>query len=455
MDLNTMVLSKQERLIACLQENLRIPSVREEALPDAPYGVPVRKSLEHILNAAEAMGFRTCNVDNHIGWCEYGQGEEMVAVLGHLDVVPAGDGWSVDPWGGEIRDEKIFGRGSMDDKGPCVAALFALEALRDCGLPLKRRVRLLFGCCEETGAADVRYYLAQGGEIPVMGFTPDGEYPVIHGEKGILHAKCRRSLSQSGPLKLVFAQGGEADNVVPSYAKAELECDRALADIIAHTTMEKVTFTPTDTGVLVEAQGVNAHGSIPWAGENAIGRLILALNTLPFEGEMAQILRFLSEKVGMDTKGKLAGIHLWDAQSGDLSFNLGVITVENDTMELCFNYRYPVTFTYEDCAPAFQKLFEDMGFTVEQVHTNKLYIPADAPLIQTLLKVYKAHTGSEGTPICIGGGTYAKSLPNIVAFGPMFPGEEMREHKPDEYIEIPQLMKNAQIIASAMYEMAK
>ena len=136
-------------------------------------------------------------------------------------------------------------------------------------------------------------------------------------------------------------------------------------------------------------------------------------------------------------------------------FNLGVITVENDTMELRFNYRYPVTFTYEDCAPAFQKLFEDMGFTVEQVHTNKLYIPADAPLIQTLLKVYKAHTGLEGTPICIGGGTYAKSLPNIVAFGPMFPGEEMREHKPDEYIEIPQLMKNAQIIASAMYEMAK
>lgn len=157
MDLNTMVLSKQGRLIACLQENLRIPSVREEALPDAPYGVPVRKSLEHILNAADAMGFRTCNVDNHIGWCEYGQGEEMVAVLGHLDVVPAGDGWRVDPWGGEIRDGKVFGRGSMDDKGPCVAALFALEALRDCGLPLKRRVRLLFGCCEETGAADVRY----------------------------------------------------------------------------------------------------------------------------------------------------------------------------------------------------------------------------------------------------------------------------------------------------------
>ena len=157
MDLNNLVLSRQERLLTCLQENLRIPSVEGPAEEGAPYGIHCRRSLEHVLEPASAMGFRTCNVDNHIGWCEYGEGEEMVAVLGHLDVVPAGDGWSFDPWGGEIKDGKIFGRGTMDDKGPSIAALLALEALRESGLPLKRRVRLIFGCNEETGATDVHY----------------------------------------------------------------------------------------------------------------------------------------------------------------------------------------------------------------------------------------------------------------------------------------------------------
>ena len=182
MNLNERVLAMEPQLLACLQENLCIPSVQGDAEEGAPYGLEVRRSLDHVLAAAEKLGFRTENVDNHLGWCEYGQGEEMVAVLGHLDVVPAGDGWSFDPWGGEIRDGRIFGRGTMDDKGPSIAALFALAALRDSGLPIKRRIRLLFGCNEETGSADVKYYLAKGGEVPVMGFTPDGEYPVINGE---------------------------------------------------------------------------------------------------------------------------------------------------------------------------------------------------------------------------------------------------------------------------------
>ena len=187
MDLNSLVLSKQDRLLSCLQENIRIPSVEGTPEEGAPYGIHCRRSLDHVLAAADAMGFKTCNVDGHVGWCEYGEGEEMVAVLGHLDVVPAGDGWSFDPWGGEIKDDKIFGRGTMDDKGPSIAALFALEALRDSGLSLKRRVRLIFGCNEETGATDVHYYLEHGGEVPVMGFTPDAEYPIINGEKGIIH----------------------------------------------------------------------------------------------------------------------------------------------------------------------------------------------------------------------------------------------------------------------------
>ena len=456
MDLNSRVLAMEPQLLKCLQENLQIPSVQSEAVPGAPYGIHVRRSLDHVLATAQALGFRTANVDNHLGWCEYGDGEEMVAVLGHLDVVPAGDGWSFDPWGGQIRDGKIFGRGTMDDKGPSIAALFALAALRDSGLPLKRRIRILFGCNEETGAADVVYYLAQGGEIPVTGFTPDGEYPVINGEKGIITVTYERSYCQTGELQLLSIHGGTAPNVVPAAASAKIACSQDLARRIATLTAPKVRFTVTDYGLFVEAEGVNAHGATPALGENAIGRLVLALNTLPFEGETADILRFLAEKLGMGSDGAAAGIALRDEESGELTLNWGILEGDGSHLTLKINYRYPVTKHYDDCAPILNALFQAEGFRVAaEHHKAQLYIPRDSQLVQTLLRVYKEHTGLEGRPKCIGGGTYAKMLPNILAFGPIFPGDEVREHKPDEFVEIPKLMKNAQIIASAMYELAK
>ena len=456
MDLNERVLAMKPQLLACLQENLRIPSVQGDAEDGAPYGVEVRRSLEHVLSAAEKLGFRTMNVDGHLGWCEYGEGEEMVAVLGHLDVVPAGDGWSFDPWGGEIRDDRIWGRGTMDDKGPSIAALFALTALRDSGLPIQRRIRLLFGCNEETGSADVKYYLAQGGEAPVMGFTPDGEYPVINGEKGIINVTFSKTYQQTGDLKLLSIHGGTAPNVVPAVACAKLACPKELAERIARLSAPKIRYTATDYGLFVEAAGVSAHGSTPGLGENAIGRLILALDTLPFRGEVADTIHFLAATLGMESDGRSAGIYLWDKVSGELTLNWGTLEADEGKMSMKINYRYPVTKSYEDCAPLLNKKFATAGFTKDaEVHKAKLYIPEDSQLVQTLLNVYREHTGLVGAPKCIGGGTYAKMLPGILAFGPIFPGDEVREHKPDEFIEIPKLMKNAQIIAAAMYEMAK
>ena len=456
MELNERVLAMQEDLLKTLQESIQIPSERGAAAEGAPYGIEVRKSLDHILDKAEELGFQTENVDGHLGWCEYGDGEEMVAVLGHLDVVPAGDGWSFDPWGGEIKNDRIFGRGTMDDKGPSVAALYALAAIRDAGLPVRRRIRLIWGCNEETGSQDMKYYLAHGGEVPVMGFTPDAEYPVINGEKGIINVTFARNYIQSGALQMKSFHGGTAANVVPDSARAELVCNQELAQEILQKTFPGVMFTATEDGVLAEAEGISAHGSTPHQGENAVGRLVLALDQLPFEGELKETIHFLAEKLGMESDGKAAGIYLYDEVSGGLTLNWGTLDADETSLSMIINYRYPVTFTYEDCAPAFMKLFADAGFTVShELHKAKLYVPEDSQLIQTLLKVYKEYTGIEGKAKCIGGGTYAKMLPNIVAFGPIFPGDEVREHKPDEFIEIPKLMKNAQMIASAIYAMAK
>ena len=456
MDLNQYVSAMKEPLIACLQENLRIPSVQGKPGPDAPYGIEVKQSLDHVLKTADALGFPTENVDNHLGWCEYGEGKEMIAVLGHLDVVPAGDGWTKDPYGGEVSDGKIWGRGTTDDKGPTIAALFALAALRDSGLPIRRRIRLLFGCNEETGSADVKYYLANGGEIPVMGFTPDGAYPVINGEKGIINVTFGADYAQEGELKLISIQGGTAPNVVPAFAIAKLGCGPELADRLCRLTAKAMRFVRKDYGVLVESYGISAHGSTPGQGENAIGRLLIALDMLPFSGKLAQLLHFLATALGMETDGASAGIALHDQVSGGLTLNLGTLNADESHMTMTINYRYPVTFSYADCGPRFNKAFTDAGFVVErEFHKEKLYIPEDSELVKTLLRVYKDQTGLDGEATCIGGGTYAKALPNILAFGPVFPGDEVREHKPDEYITIENLMKNAQIIAAAMYEMAK
>ena len=456
MDLNAYVRKMEPALLACLQENLRIPSVQGPAEPGKPYGSAVRESLDHVLAAAEKLGFSTVNMDGQLGWCEYGEGEEMVAVLGHLDVVPAGDGWSFDPWGGEIRDGRIFGRGTMDDKGPSIAALFALAALRESGLPIRRRIRLIFGCNEESGSGDMKYYLAHGGEIPVMGFTPDGEYPVINGEKGIINVTYGRELDQIGELKLLSIHGGTAPNVVPASASAKLACPRELAERIARLSAPKLRYTVTEQGLFVESEGVNAHGSTPELGENALGRLVLALDTLPLEGQTAQAIHFLAQTLGMETDGASAGIALSDDVSGKLTLNWGTLDVENGKLLMKINYRYPVTKRCDDCAPILDEKFAAAGFTKEaQLHKEKLYVPEDSSLIRTLMKVYREQTGLEGKPKSIGGGTYAKSLPNIGAFGPIFPGDEIREHKPDEFLELSRLMQNAQIIAAAMYEMAK
>lgn len=451
--LNEAVAALRPQMVAALQRLVRRRSVEADPLPGKPFGEEVDACFAEALTLCRELGFETTDMDRYIGWCEIGTGDEMVAVLGHLDVVPEGEGWHHPPYAAEIEGGRLYGRGSIDDKGPVVASLFALKAIRDLGIPLNRRVRLLFGLNEETNDRDVLYYKAHGGEIPVLGFTPDGEYPLINGEKGILNGTYTRTLHQTGDYILTRFEGGEASNISPAYAVAEVNCPAEAASKIA---AEKVTVTPIDGGIRVEAEGVAVHGSTPELGENAIGRLAMALAQLPFTGETGECLAFVSERLGMETHGESLGLAMRDGISGDLTMNVGVASFENEALSLTFSVRYPVTLPYELVYPRLKRGFTLGGFTeTEMTHAAALYIPKDSELIRRLLGVYETETGEKAEPKCIGGGTYAKSMPNIVAFGPIFPGDEVREHKPDEYMETRRVIQNAEIIASAMKALAE
>ena len=416
--LNEAVAALRPQMVAALQRLVRRRSVEADPLPGKPFGEEVDACFAEALTLCHELGFETTDMDRYIGWCEIGTGDEMVAVLGHLDV----------------------------------ASLFALKAIRDLGIPLNRRVRLLFGLNEETNDRDVLYYKAHGGEIPVLGFTPDGEYPLINGEKGILNESYAVQLHQTGAWQLSRVQGGVAGNVVPDYACAALTAPAGAALPDA----EHITVTAVPGGYQVEAVGVSAHGSHPEQGENAIGRLVCYLDRLPLEGDAKQAVHFLAEKLGTDPYGeRLLGHRLEDALSGPMSCNWGLIEGDAQHLWVKLNYRYPVTMERADCQPAVQAAFEAAGWALDgQVHKEKLYYPAETPLVSALLEVYRDATGDNAPPKCIGGGTYAKMLPNVVAFGPLFAGDPVTEHQPDECIDLERLVQNAQIIANAIVKLA-
>lgn len=437
--------ARESELIESLQELIRIRSVGEEAGVH-PFGDGPHACLMACLALGERLGFRTASVDDMAGYVEYGSGEEMVAVLGHLDVVPEGDGWNYPPYGAVIDNGRLYGRGAVDDKGPTVAALYALRAIADSGVALSRRIRVIFGLNEEKGSLCIKHYVNKGEELPVMGFTPDGEYPIINGEKGIVTATFVRRLSADGAKRIAAFSAGIAANVVPEFATAEL----------TFAPEGKLPEKVSATGTRVEAHGVNAHGSTPELGENAIGRLLLALDGLGLSGDHGEAVHFLAEHIGMETRGKSLGIALSDDISGDLTLNFGVAKLEGDTLSVTINIRYPVTRKLEEFYPALVAKMAEGGFTETSLaHKQALYMPPESELIRCLSKVYEEQTGEPAQLISMGGGTYAKAMPNTVAFGPIFPGDEAVEHKPNEYIELSKLMKNAKIIAAAMYEMAK
>lgn len=456
--LDEKILSMKEEIISGVQGSISIKSIEADEKDGMPFGEGIQDALEHCLKLSEALGFKAVNVDNMAGYAEYGQGEEMVAVLGHLDVVPEGSGWTYPPYGGEIHDGKLYGRGAIDDKGPTIGALYALKAIKELNLPLRRRVRVIFGLNEEAGSKCIKHYVDHGGEIPVAGFTPDGAYPIINGEKGIVTCRYGRKLSKAGNATIVSIKGGTVVNAVPDYAEAVFMMPEEMKEAAGKLAlgMQEIKTEDKEGLFTISSFGVSAHGSTPEKGRNAISQLLLFLGKLGLGGDTGEFVDFLNNYVGLEVNGDSLGIFMEDAVSGKFTFNLGKIEGDSDEIVIGINMRYPVTKTYEEFIGTFEeKMRLGKMEQVSLVHKKRLYVSPESELIKKLSRVYEEKTGEKAELLSIGGGTYAKAIENIVAFGPIFPDQPVVEHMPDEYIEIDSLIKNVQIMAAAIYELAK
>lgn len=443
-----------------LAAQVAINSERGETEPGFPFGKEPARALKLFLERAAADGFKTDNVDNYAGVVEYGEGEEAVGVLGHLDIVPAGNGWTTDAFTLNERDGRIYGRGVTDDKGPTVGAYYGLKMIRDLGLPLTKRIQVIVGTNEEQGSGCMDYYVKHR-PIPSMGFTPDAAYPLIFAEKGNLWSELSFPVEDSPILSI---HGGEAFNAVPAEAvfvfdgkrvdAAKLAASIDRADTLGYET--KVT-TEADGNVRLWVQGLAAHGSTPEIGVNAIvsGAKIVSrfLN-----GEVDALIKFVRDFIGRETGGESLGLAAQDAESGALTLNLGMVRYGAAERKLCIDIRYPVTLTLDEMKARYEKMAATHGPTVRIVSSaTPHYVPKDSVVVSRLMDVYRTVTGDQSAePFAIGGGTYAKKFGgNFVAFGPEFPSDEsMNIHNFDEHFVIDAFKRHLVISTLAMYLLA-
>jgi succinyl-diaminopimelate desuccinylase len=442
----------KDALIRTTQELVRIPSVKEPPAGEGkPFGGPIALALEYTLAKGRELGFKTENFSGYAGHIEYGQGPETVGILCHLDVVPAGEGWSVNPFGGEIIDDKIYGRGTIDNKGPAVAALYALAALKDSGWQPRRRVRIILGTDEESGWACMDHYM-KVADKPHLGFAPDAEFPVINSEKGILHVELSGKLQSPQGITLREIQGGNRPNMVPDRCSVRLQgVEAGQVSALAAKLGARLDIRREEEGIALVFKGVSAHGSTPESGENAISYALALLYHLGFEDG---IIGFLSQQIGFSHDGRGLNIEFRDAVSGALTVNLGVIGMEGDTVKAVLDIRYPVSCTEGQVLAGISSVLPGHITLVSQGGKGPLHVEADSELIKILQRVYEKHTGEEAELISIGGGTYARALDNGVAFGPVFPGQPELAHQPDEFISIGHLSKLMAIYADAISKLA-
>ena len=469
--INAFLDENRDNMVADICDLIAFNSVRGEAMPGKPFGDIPAAALGKAEEICRRMGISAQNHENYALSAQINDKSVKLDILAHLDIVEAGTGWDTDPFKTVIKDGKIFGRGSSDDKGPAVAAIYAAAAVKKFCPDLAGNCRLVLGSSEETGSEDIKHFYASHEYAP-MSFSPDAEYPVINIEKGSYGPKflaewesdacCSCEACTTGPhvLKLV---GGKTNNIVPKTAWARVEipldilvdaCEKA-----GEETGACFDIKPESSAVFrVTVTGEGAHASMPERGNNAQTALIKMLASLPLADSRSTraIKAFNKLFPHGDTCGKALGIAQQDDISGALTLNFGVLDLGEKGFTAQFDSRVPICATPETVSIPAAKKLEVFGFTVDTLQMKAAHhTPADSPLVKTLIKVYEQHTGNKGECLAIGGGTYVHSIEGGVAFGCEMPGADYHIHGPNEYAIIDELVKSAKMFAQAIVELCE
>ena len=446
-----------------IQKIVKIKTVKEESTDGAPFGLGLKKGLEETLNIAKNLGFKTTNLDSYIGYAEFGEGEDYIGILGHIDVVPEGDHskWSVPPYSGEIIGKDMVSRGVLDNKGPIISALYSMKALKECVPSFNHRVRIIFGTNEESGDEDIKYYLSKE-KAPKYAFTPDGQFPVVFSEKGIYTFSFRDRFKKEESV-VVDITGGTRSNVVPEEAKATLKKDSYLK---ALNELEKLGDTPCKFEVLeknnlveIICKGVPAHASSPQRGINPITWLFKFLNKIVSKDDsLKKFIEFMDKVVSTKTDGEGLGIKTLNEETGDLTLSCGIVKIVHEKESLIsvkFNVRYPVNTDEKTLDIQLNKVGEQnkVEFFKEN-HNAPLYFSKSHPLVEKLQNVFLEVTKREDKPVALGGGTYAKLMPNTVAFGPNFKEFKGNPHGFDERMDMDMLKQGMLMYALAVLELS-
>lgn len=446
----------KEELLNLISELVEIPSVRGEAEEGKPFGEMPYKALEKALSIADSFGFKTTNHDGYVGTADMNGNETELAVLAHLDVVPAGDGWNTDPFMMVIDGDRILGRGVSDDKGPAMAALFAMKAVNDLGIKLSKNCRLILGTDEECGSSDLKYYFSKN-PVPKYAFTPDANFPVTNGEKGRFTKNfCKKTNTENDDKKLVSINAGVAANAVPSFAKAVIS---GFSEDEIRTAVEKAESTKTNfeiNGNEIICNGTSAHASLPENGNNPITALIEMLSNLDFDSESGNVVsslkalfphgKYNGESFGVDMEDKL----------GALTLTLDILNFDGEIVSGCFDTRTPLSATKENCANKIADKLSEYGYEIENTDMIKPhYVDENSDFVKTLLSAYEEFSGDKGDCICMGGGTYVHNIDTGVAFGAISRDTQTNMHGANEFMFIDDIITSAQIFTKVIIELCK
>lgn len=465
MDWKAEIEQREDEIIKETQAFLQIESVLDENSKSekAPFGTGIREAYDWLLNKAKNDGFIVKDLNGYAAHIEYGEGDEIIGVLCHIDVVPGGDDWTSPAFSAEIREGRIFARGVLDDKGPTISCYYALKIIKETASELGKRVRLIIGTDEESQWRCVDHYFKHE-EMPLMGFAPDADFPIIYAEKGICDIKYSMESKEKGTIQ--FFQSGQRLNMVPDRASVRLnlptleEGNKMEEDYQQFLQLHGRSGTSKSSGNDVELaiEGISAHGMEPEEGINA--GLLLAkfiVNFCELTEQESSYFTILVNNFYNDSRGKMLGVAFTDNDLGDLTINVGQMNyTAGGISTIGINLRYPEGAVFEDVLEGINIKLVQRQFTQAILkHEPPHAMDKNHKLVETLSKVYEGQTGEEASLLAIGGGTYARSLKAGVAFGPLMPNQKDTAHQANESMLIKDLLKVTAIYAEAIYELAK